>query len=144
MNSKKRTLLIRIYGTNTNDIIDRVYELQVIKALEKQSLRPKLYGTFNNGYLFEYIEGEPLKHTDYSNPHISDLVATKAALWHQLTLPGNKKPLLWKRMDSWLQLSKEVELENHLPNFTWEMIEKEVTSPLKQNNAKIYQDRMVA
>lgn len=68
------TVLVRVYGASTDDIIDKDYELQVgysilvdrlccyqiLKALEKQNLRPRLFATFSNGYIFEFIEGRAL------------------------------------------------------------------------------------
>jgi len=121
-------VLIRVYGASTNDIIDREYEIQLFNALGKQDLHPKLFSTFENGYLFEYIEGVTLIPSELRDPKISKLIAKKCAKWHHLELPGKKKPQLWKRFNNWLAIAQESG-EKVLPSgYTFDGLASEVAS----------------
>jgi ethanolamine kinase len=125
LNDSPQVVLVRIYGTNTEDIIDRDYELQLLKALERQSIKPKLYATFENGYVFEYLHGRAVTAAELRTNHISKLVAKRCAKWHQVDLPGKRKPALWNRMESWLQLARSG-TEALPPGYTWDWITSEI------------------
>ena len=63
--------LIRVYGEQTEKIIDRYGELKTILTLNKYDCAGKVYGTFVNGMCYEYVPGEPLTLTTVRQPDIS-------------------------------------------------------------------------
>jgi len=119
-------MLVRVYGANTEEIIDRDYEIELLKALEQQKLRPKLFGTFDNGCVFEFLPGNTLKAHDMRNEDKSEMIAKSLSKWHSAELPGERIPILWNRFDNWLGLAQEGG-DEILPNgYTWETISNEV------------------
>ncbi|SCU90127.1 LADA_0F01992g1_1 [Lachancea dasiensis] len=50
------SLLLRVYGPNVVNLIDRDYELQVIARLSSHNVGPKLYGCFTNGRFEQFLE----------------------------------------------------------------------------------------
>lgn len=55
-------------------------------------------------------------------------MAKQAAKWHcTVVLPGERDPILWKRMDSWFNLAKSVPSDNSLPDtLSWQDITIEI------------------
>jgi ethanolamine kinase len=53
-------LLIRIYGNNTELLIDRDAETKNIQLLQGYNYAPSLYATFQNGICYEYVKGVTL------------------------------------------------------------------------------------
>ncbi|GMM59137.1 bifunctional choline kinase/ethanolamine kinase [Maudiozyma humilis] len=54
--AKLPSLLLRVYGSNNDTIIDRDYELQVLARLSIRNIGPSLYGCFENGRFEQYLE----------------------------------------------------------------------------------------
>eukprot|EP01027_Heterolobosea_sp_BB2_P025433 GEZU01039036.1.p1 GENE.GEZU01039036.1~~GEZU01039036.1.p1 ORF type:complete len:374 (-),score=97.26 GEZU01039036.1:42-1025(-) len=79
------TVLARIYGENTEILIDRKTEIKYIAEISKRGLGPRLYGRFRNGYLYGYTEGTPLNPEDI--PKHSLAIARKLAAWHAMDIP---------------------------------------------------------
>ena len=56
---KQKTALVRIYGKKTEILIDRERETRNLVCLARAGLVPPLYGRFNNGICYGYVEGVP-------------------------------------------------------------------------------------
>jgi len=123
---EKEIILVRVYGANTEEIIDRDYEIKLLKALERQQLRPKLYGTFENGSVFEFLPGNVLVAKDMRDPHMSKQIAKACGKWHQVELPGKREPILWNRCENWFDLAKQGGEEVLPEGYTWESIGNEM------------------
>lgn len=54
-------MLARIYGVGSELLIDREHELKIISAMHELGFAPKLYGRFQNGYVYGYFEGRALE-----------------------------------------------------------------------------------
>ncbi|XP_057290691.1 ethanolamine kinase 1-like isoform X2 [Hydractinia symbiolongicarpus] len=79
-------VLVRIYGSKTELIIDRAQELRNFQELSRCSAAPPLYCTFQNGYCYRYLEGKVLGVEDFKNPVILNLCAKYIAKLHSLRL----------------------------------------------------------
>jgi hypothetical protein len=75
---------------------------------------PKVFGTFNNGYVYEYIEGEPLTSARMrDDTHLLELAADALVQWHQSALFGDlheidrsdARDCIFRRIDDWHALS---------------------------------------
>ncbi|RTG89246.1 uncharacterized protein DC041_0001663 [Schistosoma bovis] len=51
------SLIIRIYGNLTTSLIDRTNEMKYMKVVGKFKDFQQLYGIFNNGFVYSYIDG---------------------------------------------------------------------------------------
>lgn len=98
-----QSVLIRIYGRGTDAIIDRETELRNMRLLCEQGLAGRLYGVFENGFVYEYIEGTAL--TCDELPVHMELVARELAKWHSIrpdSSLANVSPSLFKTLRRWL------------------------------------------
>jgi len=101
-------VLVRIYGSNTEFFLDREVELQTIEALSNIGLAPALYGTFENGFVYGYFEGQTLDATTMSTGRHSEGIAKKMAQWHSSDIViGDKEIYVWKKLDDFLALIPE-------------------------------------
>jgi ethanolamine kinase len=82
-----RTVSVRIYGANSEAIIERKAELETFTMLHSVGLGPALYGTFQNGLIVEFVEGRVVSEEDLREPTTSRAVATELARWHTSVHP---------------------------------------------------------
>ncbi|XP_025409101.1 ethanolamine kinase 1 isoform X2 [Sipha flava] len=101
-------ILIRVYGRNTEQIIDRDAELKNLKLLHHAGLAPNVYATFENGIAYKYIQGETLTMTMVREPSIYKLVAKTMARFHQLDVSTisdkTNESELWSKMEQFAGL----------------------------------------
>jgi thiamine kinase-like enzyme len=57
-------VIVKIYGKNSDLIVDRQAEIQFIIYLAEFHLAPTILLTFNNGFIYEYIPGTPIQNGD--------------------------------------------------------------------------------
>jgi ethanolamine kinase len=106
-------VLVRIYGKNTEQIIDRKAEFENFKFLYSAGVAPALYATFDNGMVYKYIRGKTLTTTTVRDPRIYRLVAKTMARFHRLGASdkragdGTTKSELWNKMEQFANLIPE-------------------------------------
>ncbi|XP_060869930.1 ethanolamine kinase isoform X2 [Metopolophium dirhodum] len=107
-------VLVRIYGKNTEQIIDRKAEFENFKFLYRAGVAPDLYATFDNGMVYKYIRGKTLTTTTVRDPIIYRLVARTMARFHRLGTSGKMtddgrttKSELWSKMEQFANLIPE-------------------------------------
>jgi thiamine kinase-like enzyme len=72
------SLLLRIYGKNVDNIIDRQSELSTLIKLSSKNIGPKLLGIFSNGRFEQFLEGyEPLDKCTIRDEVISQIIARR-------------------------------------------------------------------
>lgn len=96
-------VLIRIYGQNTDLLIDREAETKNFKLLQKAGYAPQLYSIFLNGLAYEYVPGEILDVLTVRCPKVYPLVAKMLAKVHLVKCEDNK-PVLWDKLKKYLSL----------------------------------------
>lgn len=97
------TVLVRAYGKKSELIIDRQRELLTFLIMSSRGLCPPLFGRFRNGFVYGWMEGRALNAVDLSDPHIGKLIARKLSEWHQIDLPGERRPCLFPTLRKWLK-----------------------------------------
>jgi len=104
-----QTALVRIYGNQTELIIDRKMELQNIDRCHKTGFGPCLYGVFKNGYIYEFFEGRTVSPDELHKCVWNVLLGKELAKWHkQPLLPTETVPGVWHTIGEWLTLVPEV------------------------------------
>ncbi|XP_071729516.1 probable ethanolamine kinase [Rutidosis leptorrhynchoides] len=86
---------VRLYGPNTDDIINRGRELQVIHHLSVAGFGPKLLGVFKNGMVQSFIHARTLIPSDLNKPKLAAEIAKQLNSFHQVDVLGSKEPQLW-------------------------------------------------
>lgn len=95
-----RRLLLRIYGEGVDNILDRNEELDWFVKLSKARAGPKLFATFQNGRIEEYIESVTLTPRMMRDSEISIAIAKAMAKFHRLDVEGDEV-VFWKRVEHW-------------------------------------------
>lgn len=120
------SLLIRVYGKNSETLIDRSQELVVnssatffvfsskhtqpsfsslnqnLHTLHSLGMCPKVYGRFANGIVYGFIPGTPFSVEDLSDPALSSKLAGTLATWHQVQIQGERKSQLFPTLRKWI------------------------------------------
>lgn len=107
--AKLPSLLLRVYGSNNDTIIDREYELQVLARLSIRNIGPSLYGCFENGRFEQYLENS----TTLGRDNIRDWKTSQRIARRMKELHFGV-PLLRSEIESgatcWLKIAKWLEI----------------------------------
>lgn len=103
---KPTKLLLRIYGPNAENLIDRDIELGVLKRLARKKIGPRLLGTFTNGRFEQYFNAEPLNPGALRDQDISQKIAKRMRELHEgidlLKEERDAGPAVFNNWDCWL------------------------------------------
>ncbi|CAH8615567.1 unnamed protein product [Schistosoma bovis] len=80
------SLIIRIYGNLTTSLIDRTNEMKYMKVVGKFKDFQQLYGIFNNGFVYSYIDGCDISLEKLYDIKYGKLIAEKLAQLHCLSI----------------------------------------------------------
>lgn len=86
---------VRLYGPNTDYVINRERELQAIKYLSAAGFGAKLLGVFQNGMVQSFINARTLIPQDMREPKLAAEIAKQLHKFHRVDIPGSKEPQLW-------------------------------------------------
>ncbi|KAJ4386317.1 hypothetical protein N0V93_009210 [Gnomoniopsis smithogilvyi] len=103
---KPPKLLLRIYGPNVENLIDRDIELAILKRLARKRIGPRLLGTFTNGRFEQYFNAEPLTPELLRDPATSKQIAKRMRELHNgvdlLEEERDDGPTVFKNWDCWV------------------------------------------
>jgi len=97
-NHGDKSVLVRVYGRNTEVLIDRDEEEMIFHILSEKQFGPKLYGIFENGRVEGFIPCQEVTPEDMGKREPVDfvkLIATELARMHHLDMPLSREPHLW-------------------------------------------------
>lgn len=105
-------LLMRIYGTNVEHLIDRTHELVMLQRLSMHNIGPRLLGTFTNGRFEQWLDSHTLSRLDLRDPNLSCSIARRMRELHdgvRLTYTERRSPpTVWTSIDKWLPHAREI------------------------------------
>lgn len=87
LDTPTRKYIVRVFGNNTEEIIDRKHEeenLMTIKFID-------IFAKFGNGIVVSYIEGRSIDVLMMNDPFISSKIAEVVAKFHKVTYPLKKR-----------------------------------------------------
>ena len=119
-----KVVLIRIYGNNTELLVNRESEKRNMLLLSKMGFGPQLYACFDNGMIYEYIEGRPFEKNDVLDSEKSQLVAAHLAEWHLLNL-GKREPWVFSTCQDWMSLLPRYYDDAVLPGWNLDRLNRE-------------------
>lgn len=106
--NKEQRALVRVYGNNTERLIDRKRELENIVTCSQLGLAPPVFGRFRNGYIYGYVEGRTIGTAGMADATIAPLVARHMARFHAARpCDAAQAPSLWTTIDAWLGMVPE-------------------------------------
>ncbi|KAL0478405.1 ethanolamine kinase [Acrasis kona] len=130
--SQHRTVLVRIFGHKTSDLIDRDAEIWYLLKINSTNPEkvPEVHCRFANGLVYEYITGASIQ--PQSMPLHYEQIAREMAGWHLIEVEPfnkkeNKKPVIFQTTYSWIRQARLAQVETvlELP-LTLDEIEAEV------------------
>lgn len=102
-------LLLRVYGKNVDDIIDRDLELRILIKLSSKGIGPRLHGIFTNGRFEQFLEGfVTLNKEQIRDEVISQVLGRRMKdLHYRIELEPQDLgdlPMAWRLIYKWLDL----------------------------------------
>ncbi|KAK9497649.1 hypothetical protein O3M35_004337 [Rhynocoris fuscipes] len=97
-------ILVRIYGKNTDLLIDREEEKSNFLLLHKCGYAPRLYATFRNGLAYAYLAGDTVSRSTVRHITIYPLIAQTMAKIHSIRVDEHHQPLIWDKTKKFLSL----------------------------------------
>jgi len=98
-------LLLRIYGSQVDHLIDRESELAILCRLAKKHIGPRLLGTFANGRFEEFFHAKTLTAKDIRDKEMSRQIAKRMRELHEgidlLPEERSRGPFVWKNISNW-------------------------------------------
>lgn len=108
-------VLLRVYGDNTEIVIDRADEKRNMLVLHAVGCAPPLYACFGNGLAYGFVSGSPIDRDQVRAPPITGLICEEMAKMHAIPLsavlggdgdgsrpPSAPPPPLFAKMRSFL------------------------------------------
>lgn len=104
------SLLLRVYGKNVDELIDRDSELKILIKLSAKKIGPRMLGIFSNGRFEQFLEGFiTMGKQEIRNPIISQMIGRRMKdLHYKIDLDDADKqlefPVAWIQILKWLNL----------------------------------------
>ncbi|KAH7572374.1 hypothetical protein JRO89_XS04G0245300 [Xanthoceras sorbifolium] len=111
-NGNDVSVTVRLYGPNTDYVINRQRELQAIKYLSAAGFGAKLLGVFGNGMVQSFINARTLVPSDMRNPKLAAEIAKQLRKFHQVEIPGSKEPQLWNDVSKFYEKASGLEFDD--------------------------------
>ncbi|ONM22147.1 putative ethanolamine kinase [Zea mays] len=121
-NGNESSVTVRLYGPNTDLVIDRKRELQAIPYLSAAGFGARLLGIFENGVVQSFIYARTLSPADMKEPKIAAEIAKELRKFHQVDIPGSKEPQLWNDIFKFLKKAAALKFEDNMKQKRYEKI----------------------
>ncbi|KAF7065552.1 hypothetical protein CFC21_071646 [Triticum aestivum] len=127
------SVTVRLYGPNTDLVIDRERELQAIPYLSAARFGARLLGVFENGVVSSFIHARTLSPSDMKEPRIAAEIAKQLQKFHQVDIPGSKEPQLWNDIFKFLRKASVLKFEDNEKQKRYETISfREIQDEVKE------------
>eukprot|EP00850_Spirogloea_muscicola_P022452 SM000296S11287 [mRNA] locus=s296:198:3877:+ [translate_table: standard] len=103
---------VRVFGPNTDAVIDRKRELEALKVLTDAGFGAELLGVFKNGLVQGYLDARTLEPADMASPDMVPLIARAVRRFHGTDVPGDRLPKLWPTIFKYLHTAMNVHVED--------------------------------
>ncbi|XAR66915.1 Ethanolamine kinase [Bertholletia excelsa] len=126
------TVTVRLYGPNTEYVINRERESQAIQYLSAAGFGAKLLGVFGNGMVQSFINARTLESSDMRKPKLAAEIAKQLRRFHQVEVPGPKESQLWNDISKFFKKASaltfdECEKQRTYETISFEEVNSEVT-----------------
>lgn len=96
-------LIFRVFGKNTEKVIDRPHELQSWALLASRGLAAELYGKFKNGLLCGYLPGKSLSSAEVRDEYIKKEICRAMAHMHNIPVTDGAEPCVIPKTKEFLK-----------------------------------------
>ncbi|ELU17086.1 hypothetical protein CAPTEDRAFT_216393 [Capitella teleta] len=117
--AKDDLVLVRVYGQNSELLVDRKAELKTLAMMHAVGCSEPLYATFKNGLSYGFVQGHCLHEENVRDEHIAKLIAREMVTLHSVNpaeiLPGvdlgethtKSRSIVFIKLERWLEYLKE-------------------------------------
>ncbi|KAJ8531008.1 hypothetical protein K7X08_025739 [Anisodus acutangulus] len=119
---KNENMTVRLYGPNTECVINRERELQAIQHLSAAGFGAKLLGVFGNGIVQSFIDARTLSPSDLRNPKLAAEIAKQLRKFHQVEIPGSKEPQVWNDVLKFFTKASTLQFDDGEKKIKYEII----------------------
>ncbi|KAL9267710.1 putative ethanolamine kinase [Drosera capensis] len=134
---------VRLYGPNTDYVINRERELLAIRHLSDAGFGAKLLATFQNGMVQSFIDARTLTAADMRDHKLIPEIAKEVRKFHQVKIPGSKEPQLWVDIAKFFDKASSLRFDDSKKQERYEKISfDEIKSEI--NQLKQLTDRLKA
>ncbi|XP_074586529.1 putative ethanolamine kinase [Curcuma longa] len=116
------TVTVRLFGPNTDLVIDRKREFQALPHISAAGFGAELLGWFENGMVQSFIDARTLSPSDMKNPEIAKKIAGQLRSFHQVAIPGSREPQLWNDIFKFLNQAETLKFDDNEKQATYESI----------------------
>lgn len=103
-------LIIKLFGVNTDLLIDRQSEYDAMVKLSKYGVSSQhVLIQFANGIIYEYASGQVCSREDIRKDHIAKLIAIKLAQFHSVPIEKSEKPYIISSIRRLIQIINQNE-----------------------------------
>ncbi|GAB2300353.1 hypothetical protein Dimus_034392 [Dionaea muscipula] len=113
---------VRLYGPNTDYVINRERELLAIRYLSHAGFGAKLLATFANGMVQSFINARTLTPPDMRNLKLAAEIAKQLRKFHQVDVPGSKEPQLWVDIAKFFEKASSLRFDDRQKQMKYETI----------------------
>ncbi|KAL6558358.1 hypothetical protein OROMI_018708 [Orobanche minor] len=130
-NGNNVSMTVRLYGPNTQYVINRERELQAIPYLSVAGFGAKLLGVFGNGMVQSFINARTLTPSesclfrcviDMRHPKLVAEIAKQLQKFHEVEIPGPREPQLWNDIFKFFDRASKLKFENSEKQKKYEMV----------------------
>lgn len=112
-------LLLRVYGKNVDELIDRDNELAILVKLSQKRIGPRLLGIFSNGRFEQFLDGfVTLNKEQIRDKVLSQMLGRRMKdLHYKIELDSHDftaEPTCWKLIEKWLRIFETELLPGYL------------------------------
>ncbi|KAL8152577.1 hypothetical protein V2J09_010337 [Rumex salicifolius] len=111
-NGSEVSVTIRLYGPNTDYVINRERELTATRCLSAAGFGAKVLAVFGNGMMQSFIDARTLSPEDMRNPKLVIEIAKQLHNFHQVEVPGSKEPQLWNDIDKFYKKASNLSYDH--------------------------------
>ena len=108
----KMSVILRVFGDNTDLLIDRPRELSVLRQLNAIGFGAEVYETFENGRIEEYLESKALDAPQCTEQDTMCKIARTLAKFHGAQVDGPKEPAIWDQLLGWCDMASKLTFED--------------------------------
>ncbi|XP_058074487.1 probable ethanolamine kinase isoform X1 [Magnolia sinica] len=132
-NGNDAFVTVRMYGPNTEYVIDRKQELLALPYLSAAGFGAELLGVFGNGMVQSFINARTLSPSDMTKPKLAAEIARQLCKFHQVEIPGSKEPQLWNDIFKFLESASALKFDDSEKQMKYDTISfREVSDAVKE------------
>ncbi|KNA20458.1 hypothetical protein SOVF_052210 [Spinacia oleracea] len=111
-NGNEVSITVRLYGPNTDYVVNRARELLAIRYLSAAGFGAKLLALFGNGMVQSFINARTLTPPDMREPKLAAVIARELRKFHEVEIPGSKESQLWIDLSKFFEKASKLKFDD--------------------------------